>query len=51
MDKISLYEAIVSSIYEQSKFQHYSSVKIRCGKIVFNTVAQTLALVSFWLVD
>ena len=39
MDRISLYEEFFSSIYEQSMFQHYSSVKIRCVTIVFNTVA------------
>ena len=39
MDRISIYEAISSSIYEQSKSQHYSCVKIRCVKTVINAVA------------
>ena len=38
MNGTSLYEAIFSSIYEQSKFQLYSSVKFRCVEIVLNTV-------------
>ena len=35
-----------SSTYEQSKSQHYSSVKIRCVKIVFNTVAKKASYCS-----